>query len=592
LTGPYYPLLVRIEGPADAVALLETGGQYESEVLHLTIADDLGDIAGPSVHGIVSEQGQYYCSGDEPKVGVFVAKGSHPHWSTSDGEFLGAGHIARGRFRFVHLNSNLQRNTLPGPPKVIARNERFKQVYGAGPELFNVLQTVANARRQARFGAAPAPGSTYSPSYINGSLEAGTEDPRQVFAEYLWPHWMTTSRDDCRALNMAILADRDAALRNMVWRNPKGWFGNVPGTANDIFAKAKGYPGTSVPALSKLQGSTTCVLGSSRLIGEWKSWAGITEEGDWPCNCQNWSHILHFNQGLGWEKLRAPDPVDGQKAIAYKVYDLVTDPNLTVVERKQKIVLCLLDAGFGLPGVGPALAPMLTTKPELAANIYDKMIHNHTAWKKMVDAIILAKPFAKNGKPDALSIYIAYNIQSGEAFHVFGHDPFSDVIATEGGRLFAEEMLKAASAITTKADIVPQMEAKMQAARQSFVQHPVWTSKSKPQEIVEKAFYSMFLAINANGTMAFEVKNGGHHLKNTIVWRRTFWNTLCSAEFETRYKQDSQALLGALQDHLSDVTKRKTSFVLDTKQVIDALGVEVLNEMIEVPMLLEELPAT
>ena len=578
LSGPYYPLLIRIEGPYDAIAFMEAGGAYESHVT-LTLREGTTEL-GTSTHGVVAVDGQHYSSGDEPAPGVFVAVGAHREWTTAKGEVLGAGHVAKGQFQFTSLEYGLQANTLEGCPKVTWDQKKAERLHGSGPAIFDILKTVANSRREARFGAAP--GATYNPGYItrpDGILVPGHEDPGQVFANYLWENWVIKNgngvvRDP--PLVMTTLADREKAWSSMIVNNPNGWFGPLSSlTANDIFAKAMGKNFPPVPALWKCPGSEVPVLGSCKLVGEWKSWAEDGPEQDWPCNSQNSSQILHFNQGMRWEKLVKPSPVDGQKAILDSLYHFLVDPGLQDDVRKQGIVLNLLAAGYApeslkkYPGGVGAVKLLVAGSATKGAEIYDKYIRDTKEWKELVDEMVCAKAFTTNGKPDPLSVYICYEIASGEGFHVFGHDSFNDIIATEGGRLFATELCAEPSAITTQLAVVPQMEVKLGASRDAFLQHPVW-AKKEPRQTAENAFYSMFLAVNRNGTVAATVKNSGFHGAGTDVWRRTFWTILISVPFDDQYRKDAQGLLQDLQTHLEDVSKRKTAF-RRTRVVLESL---------------------
>lgn len=594
MNGPFFPLLIEVEGPMDAVAFMEQNREYQAKVQLC-----LQDIDLPQLHAVVPDEGRHYSSGDAPAPGVFMVVGAHPDWNTSDGGALGAGHVFVHGWEWTGLVCKLKNDTAGQQRMIDIAKQRNQGVLGAASRVFSMLKAVAGARREARFGGGTAPGSTYFPSYTNGSLVANQEDPRQVFLEYLWKHFMT--KDGDRNLDMALCADRNTALDTMIQRK-KSWFGGTAGTANRIFAAAHGDLAPETPALKKLQGSTTCVLGSSQLIGEWRSHAGITAEGDWCENCQNWSQILHLNQGMGWEKLVGDDPAGGQKSILVGFYDAMTDPTLSDDERKKRFVLKIKQLkAMQLPDSAVELMKKLNielteaTPPVFAAMIFDICYASLSKtdladkWKELVDLVVCARGFTKNGEPAPLSFYIAYEIASGEGFHVFGHDPLSDIIATEGGRRFAEEMRRPDSAISNKETVGVELEAKLADARTAFIEHPVWGRRKRKMR-AEKAFYSLFVAVDATGALLPTVKNGGHHIPTKVVWDRTFSTLLSSTHFTNEYKADPAALLTALEAHLTDPSKRQTAFALNGNEVITGDRIAVMNEMIEVLMLLAELP--
>ena len=101
---------------------------------------------------------------------------------------------------------------------------------------------------------------------------------------------------------------------------------------------------------------------------------------------------------------------------------------------------------------------------------------------------ILARAYGGD-KPSPLDIYAAYEIASFEGFHLFGIDAFNDLIATEAGVRFSDEV-RGGDNVETVSELKTDLHRAFKGAREAVLAHKLFKNR---REVVD-AFYAMHLS--------------------------------------------------------------------------------------------------
>jgi len=452
----FVPLMVRINGP---VALAQ------DPKLMVTIFG--------VEHPLVVVDGVIFSSGSGGP-GVFTTTGN-----LKVGSSFGAGHISKTEgFVWAEFKGTKSRNA---------------NVYGVASTLFyETLMAIADERREARFNAkdlgepGPGPGITYpDPQY------PPADDPREAPAVLLFAYLemarvnlgKASIDDDVRREALLLMTQHlthaDPAIDRR-W-NPIG----VPNTPNSVY----------VNAIENRIGA----IASKHLIGHWLG--SFDSVGDGAVQGQNATQFLHLNTGLGWGDLSL---VVGQLITIFDTRYPSKD------DRARAIMEWLRSNGY-LNALDPGTQARIARYGDAVAFKYGASKVDR--WKEIVDAIRIARAFGGT-RPDALSLFMAYDIASFEGFHLFGIDAFNDVIATEAGSLLAMDLKVPGIGITSPETLWKQLEWTMLVARSEFLDHPVFSDRNRTL----RAFYTSQLAYDGRNFKPLEFVLRQEHY---VVWYRT-----------------------------------------------------------------------
>jgi len=190
------------------------------------------------------------------------------------------------------------------------------------------------------------------------------------------------------------------------------------------------------------------------------------------------------------------------------------------------------------------------------------------------------------GRPiSPIKAWIGYEFASQEGYSWHGIDAFSDIIATEAGRLFAEDLLRADSAITTKASVLARLTTHFQQARASLV---AYLKTQSTRQVLQQALLTCLTQTDPKtGLFAPNVKNGGTLHPNAIIWKSTLSRMILENRSMWRNRQDEDAFVQALKTKLLEY--HQVAFRGPANELLVAEEMATLNQMIEVLMLYEDL---
>lgn len=633
--GPYYPKVLQLFGPDEALQYL-ADNKFEISAFE----DD-------NTFSIVKAYGLYFAANapasapatapGKDKAGVFdaIAKSREIHGNLKNEQSLGGGIVLIGAknspgFTF---NSKLVSSALVLPKKQLA--EGTIEIIKIVPTFIDKLIEIAENRRKDRFaqeiaGAGNPPGSTYFPDYP--TLD-NTKDPRSVFAKYMWDNFMKpfstngTIDNDGRKRAIANMADHvTTQIVGGVFpqASNKLWHAADEGDTIIINGVAK-----NIPTLTRLQGGGKkgYTLGSKYMLGHWQSKLDTSSgDEDFECQTQNWSQILHFNAGMGWGEI---DKKKGNvKHLVETLRDILReelpgDQADQDNKRIENIIAWYVDNDLAdeqiikdleAKNVPPdQIQQQLSKKKKELKSSYKSTWFYITTnkvvkarWQETVDVIIISDRMSgPQADIKSLDAFVAYEVASGEGFHVFGLDPFNDIIATQSGVLFAKILLlKKNSPIGKEDDVLPQLEDCCLKSRQQFIKQKVFDYPNSRRVTIE-SFYSLHSAIDkANKQYATVVLNNGPSLlyKNKVIWASTisrmFWDNRDKWKDDNDKNDKKNDFIAKLAEYVGDVKHWPKANSVNSDVVFNGPNgeklrvyqVRVLYEAIEMLMFLTELP--
>jgi hypothetical protein len=481
-------------------------------------------------HDLISRDGDTYSSGSGDP-GVFATVGN-----LAEGDVFGAGHVSK-KDGFVW--ATLKGSAVSG--ELISKNFT---VYRASRDLFREMRAIATLRRAVRLGASPGP--TYLPPYT-------APEPADRFVDLMWSYIVEAKT--LRGSATVTDAVRRTALSLMSQNDPRVAVIGIPHSPNHMVARAVD--------------AHVYQVGSKYLIGHWD---GVNDqEGDFASQRQNITHIIHFNTGLGWGVLKP------------KITSLIAVMDATYATESDKATAIMnwLDTNGYFDALSPEAKAKLASYDR--ATVFDYKVKDSHQWKELVDILTMARAFAAHngGAMTALDLFLAYDIASGEAFHVFGIDPLNDVVITQAGAEIAEALIVPGSPIIDKPSLKVQLEAAIKTARGKFLTHPL----NRDRRATARAFFSVMMAVDESSTTPFiPVKIPFGNAEYTI-WKATIGTVV----------QSNLALLATdagrtdFIKKVANTIKDRTIVTLsDPKANLTAVEVEALHQVVEVLMLIDD----
>ncbi len=372
-------------------------------------------------------------------------------------------------------------------------------------------------------------------------------------------------------------------------------------------------------------------LGSRYLIGQHTPYSlqgfGATE--DPLSNTQNVTQILHFNTGLAFRRylphVKEMGNIlkEGGWGRNKRLLKYMSDHKLLPVPQQAR-----LDSVAKYPGGESAAACAVSFEHKFEEMLVAlKMVQ---AWEKQTGRT-----------PSPLDFFTAYDIASGECFHLFGVDPFDDIIATQAGYLFRDTLAEAKLPQVGKtmmwniSEVVRLMEQDVRTARTQFrrhesLRHGLVDAKDASGRLgLLRSFLAMQLAHGkVDGQYAFvpvvvewEVrtekrdKNGkvvknifGRKQRETITRRGRIWEETIGTVVNANIKSGIFAGVDDPKRERIDEAKEKKFLktvenLLTAKEsgymqaeydgrdaIISSAAMTKLNDMVEVLMLLDEEP--
>ncbi len=230
----------------------------------------------------------------------------------------------------------------------------------------------------------------------------------------------------------------------------------------------------------------TITTGSKYLIGAWRAQIVTDENTDFISNSQNITQILHFNTGVGWGKIR-------DKAIRLiQAIDKFNKGQATAAATKDEIIDI-----YRNELTQAKIDKINSYSPNLAVVAISSGLLGEDTKKVFDEAMMIGKlamSFKANTgrEPTMLDLFVAYDIASGEGFHLFGGDAFNDIIATEAGGLFGadENYLTTQLFFADTYQLSKNIEARFKEARNRFLNHTVLGERS----VVLNAFFSLMMS--------------------------------------------------------------------------------------------------
>lgn len=471
-------------------------------------------------HDIVVQDGVMYSSGSE-KPGNFAMTGY-----LREGP-MGGGHITdSGDFVWESFDG--------------WQKGKDAAFYKTAHDLMDALQTIGHDRWIARTTGAN-PGQTY---WGAGQQYNAANDPLNRTIDLLWE-----SFDEAKTeLRKTTVDDavRTLALHKMTRNIVNVEIAGIPHSPNILYVEADGMD----PKVKS--------LGSHHLIGHYLGYAGTHDDGG--CQMQNITQFIHLGTGLGWGDL-----LEG------KVTELGTilHQQLSDDERSKAIMAWLRKYDY-LAALKPEKQAKIKEYGDVKAFRYG--VAQDSKWLELVDIMRMAMAGGAD-KISALDLFMAYDIASGEGFHIFGLDSFNDVIATDAGDLIGKELSQPGCAITSKETLRQHLEADMAQARLDFLRHPRLADKDK----VLQAFFKVQMSSNF---IHFTPVSFG----SVPVWRATL-GTICEKN-KARFK-NAQGRIDFINTVKATVTDMTATTSTDpVKATLDSTDVDALQQIVEMLSLL------
>jgi hypothetical protein len=235
---------------------------------------------------------------------------------------------------------------------------------------------------------------------------------------------------------------------------------------------------------------------------------------------------------------------------------------------------------------------LASTVKLLAVRQYDGMGLEHSGrWYELVQTTRYSERFGNGNAADPMGAWIGYEIASGEGYQVSGIDSYSDIIATEAGRLFAERMLMPNSPVVDKATFMTELDKCFKDAREAFstaLANTLTTSRKRAQNML----FGLTTAMDQTGTF-YTGFNGIPPAPNLPIWKSTLGSMLdriVTGWAPNSIQAREATLIADLSNHLSDVTKREAAFTATNGEALNSTQVRTLDDLIELLMFYGELP--
>ncbi|MBI2192928.1 MAG: hypothetical protein HYU36_13190 [Planctomycetes bacterium] len=499
--GPYIPLLVRVQGPQ---AVASSGLKC--------------DFFGAE-HTLVVQDGEVFCAGS-PFAGNFTSVGN-----LRVGESFGGGHVSKKEgFVWATLGNTMKSLSV--------------DVHNTVYALYGKLIEVAEARRNARFG--PDFDTAYWPPAY-----AASDYPLNEMANLVWA-FIETARMNS-GLSSVNDDVRSMALERMNMNLPNFKVLGIPNCPNLFVATAVNLP----------EPAKVTTIGSRYLLGHWFNLSDDVKT-DFASQRQNWTQIIHFNTGLGWQsKLR------DRMAVLQAILENV---QLSKKEKALAIMDWLAKNGY-LVMLPEKMLDKLKKVGPYKAFVYG--VSKSYQWKEIVDVMMLVRGFG-GSSASALDFFLAYDIASGEAFHVFSIDPINDVIATEAGDRFYQDMASAASGIVSRDSVLAHLDTHLHDARQALASHKLFSSETRTLHGFLAVQLNMENGAFAPVQVEFDVP--------VTIWKRTLGMIIDKNKDKLADPLKREAFINRVASVVESYTVTNSSGDAD----LDEADVEALQQIVEV----------
>ena len=252
-------------------------------------------------------------------------------------------------------------------------------------------------------------------------------------------------------------------------------------------------------------------IGSRYLVGQHTPFRleGFGATQDPLSNTQNGTQILHFNTGMAHRKYMP------------HVKEMLNILKAGGTGMKKRLLEYMDKYGF-IPSQQQQRLNSVAKLPN-GMSIAACVASRTHQFEEMLIALKMVQAWEKQtGKePTPLDFFTAYDIASGECFHLFGADPFNDIIATQAGYTFSNDFLNY-KVLPLKANCVPDIvqlmklvENNMSSARKQFRSHAAlnYGLGDGTPEAAKEALLRSFLAMH----LSYGKKDGKFEFVPVIV---------------------------------------------------------------------------
>ncbi len=466
-----------------------------------------------------------------------------------DGETLGAGHVSKqDGFAFIEIPRS-GGDALKAQAPVITMTD----------QVLAVLEKLAVKRNAKR---ATDPGNTYGPTYTVGS-------PQDIFTTFA--SWMFATYNHGGALN-------DESVKDMAsWIAP-------PTDSNGRPQDPAGFPNGPTRLYWDAWNFGFTAIGSPSLIGYYIDDVQ-DQEMDFASQSQDVTSILHFNSGLGWR-------TRGLETMVEQVRQILTDATTTEEEKKKKYVEWLISNN--LPRAGELDLVKKGVSWIGAASTHDRAMNENANYKRkymeFVDMALLLQSWGGQ-KPSTLDVFIAYDLASFEAFHLFGIDSLNDIVATAAGAVFGEMAgLSPYPPILSTAQTKAALNSSIETARTRFRAHRILN----PKEQTRRSLYALLTSTDDQGQFLNSIvephwaQDPRIGVQGATIWRLTI-GAFCKKNetlFDT--EEHRKEFINNLESHLTTTegSNWRAPFTSSMGIVSTDRDVEMLHQAIEFLVLL------
>ncbi|MBA3697762.1 MAG: hypothetical protein H0W78_02695 [Planctomycetes bacterium] len=636
--GPYTPIMMRVRPPSP-------------EFMHEWISTQglRCEIMGYE-HDIIERDGVFWCAGSpDPGVYTFAVP--------EDGDEFGAGHVTNGKFVFGRLKS-----TNGNDHALADLKTNRKDTVETSEKLRDLLIKLGRKLRDKRLSAGDPSGtyfaadfgnSMYATRYQNDALfTAGRPaDPALRMANLISMFNQFVMRQEVAQRGPGFVSNdndvRELAKRIRSWMNlatDANPIANGPDLlyraavqgrvvkSRDATGKVTYGPTGSGEVLFHPTSPETVPIfstGSKFLLGAWRPAEVGNSETDFISNSQNETQILHFNTGLGWSMIQ-------EKAIAAIIaLDKYNKGEVGADEAVETII----DA-YGENMDADTLARLRSYPASLAISAITSGLAGEVVRHRFEEMLMIGKlamSYKQNAAatPSLMDLFIAYDIASGEGFHLFGIDAFNDIIATHAGALFGADanFLSPNFIFAGDQKLKQNIEGHFKAARSEYLAHQVMQNRAS----IMNAFFSLMMSTettlsglpksrkrnwefvpvkieldvqkrDANGQRMFEMNSDGTPKKNDsghlipVIEKKAFklWGetigTIVQRQIDgqiiTKSSNSREIDPGKEREFLAKVeallTELNASSYVGSEANLDSDSVKALYEMMEMYALLTE----
>jgi hypothetical protein len=207
-------------------------------------------------------------------------------------------------------------------------------------------------------------------------------------------------------------------------------------------------------------------------------------------------------------------------------------------------------------------------------------IENNDKFKEMVDIITLARAFGA-GRFSPLDIFIAYDLSSFEGFHIFGIDAFNDIVATEAGFVFSQNVQNGLIG-RDPAQLAALIDLSISTARKEFLRHNIM----KERMAVVDSFSSLMTYMKGNHFAPVVDPTWAAALGEdaATIWKKTTGMVIERNMTEGRLgtKEDRQTFITSVTQHIQGLSRRSglSPFLTDDEA-------NAIDQAIELLMLID-----